>query len=203
MSGTPLTPPNVQFEVNDRGGQYLQKLRDLAQAVDDAINEYNLAISAGTDSQQTYDDLIQFVGQKIAEMEGIRDQTAAISESGLPEQAGQENKALTSDGEHFSWQHTSGFSRFVSENTELVPGDKVLFNATQELDVSLPETIPAGSPFLIRNSATSTHDIILQVSEEITTLAGKTNWQNGDTLRIKPSEQIFLFKSNSQLEAIL
>lgn len=88
----PIPLPGVQFTVNDRGGEYYNKLQQLAAAIDSSITAYNAAVAAGTDAggyvQQI--ELIQadinnaFVAA-MAEILEIRNDTLAIADAAFSE----------------------------------------------------------------------------------------------------------------------
>jgi len=78
---TPMQVPGVKFNTGDKGGEYLAKLKQLSDAVDAAITQYNTQVQAANDAQN----------YKTA-IEQLQSNIQAISESGLPSQSGHANK---------------------------------------------------------------------------------------------------------------
>lgn len=73
-----LNPPRVQFGVTDRGGEYLNKLRALAAAVDTSMDGYNTMIAARNDAVSILADITVLAQQALADIEGVR--TGGISD---------------------------------------------------------------------------------------------------------------------------
>lgn len=67
-----LNPPRVQFGVTDRGGEYLNKLRALAAAVDTSMDGYNTMIAARNDAVSILADITVLAQQALADIEGVR-----------------------------------------------------------------------------------------------------------------------------------
>lgn len=52
---SPLVKPEVSFSAQDRGGDYLPKLQELAAAVDTAFDAFNLQLAAAETAEQIRD----------------------------------------------------------------------------------------------------------------------------------------------------
>lgn len=118
----PIPLPSVQFSVADRGGEYLVKLQALAHAIDSAISAFNLSVAAGTEATQTLEQIIatqqsfdnasaqllqdidEAGTQLLQAAMAIRDETQAISASGLPPTDGQLAKVLTVTESGLAWR---------------------------------------------------------------------------------------------------
>lgn len=207
----PIPLPGVQFSVNDRGGEYYQKLQQLAAAVDASIAAYNASVAAGIDAsghlQQIQALQVQINNAMVAaieEVSQIRDNTRAIAEGELPIQTGQQNKALMTNGSNIGWHHVTGFNRSAEANLTLHAGDRVLITANEEVQVAMPETIAAKDPFMFRNSNESTADVVLLARFTILTPPGHPDITAGDTVRLSPGERwAMVAKSNNKLELVV
>lgn len=282
-----VIPPRVEFEVSDRGGEYLHKLRALAAAVDASMDGYNAMITARNDAVSILGEITALVQQALTDIEAVRssgmdelatarvaalhqlatqldnastqidqardafatqqagavaqieagklealtqfaasldaavaqlggmissadatfgqvlEDVLSIYEDSLPVQAGHANKALITNGTSSGWQHTAGFNRYADSSLMLESGDRVLITATRAgIQASLPAAPAIGTPFLLRNSSTSTHEAVLLISSETRAAPGIPAWMAGDTVRILPGEQIFLVMNTTCLEVI-
>lgn len=109
----PIPLPSVRFLVADRGGEYFAKLQTLATAIDSAISAFNLSVAVGADATQTLEQIIakkqsfDAAGEQLLQaVTTIRDETQAISASGLPPTEGQLAKVLTVTESGLAWLST-------------------------------------------------------------------------------------------------
>ena len=93
-----------------RDKKYQEKLIAQQNKLNEAITQYNAAVDAGENAEQVlstiaeeYTAHINAINGLIGSAQAIKDGTQAISESGLPAQAGNENKSLVTDGTQTSW----------------------------------------------------------------------------------------------------
>ena len=140
-------------------------------------------------------------------METLTANIQAISESGLPGQSGQGNKALVSNGTATAWHHTMGFNRIESDDFTLRAGDKVKATITKDIVVTAPASVSLMEPFYIENSKSSTHNAMFTlpagISYSVLPIKGSTSAVAGDTIPIPPGEHLALqCTQTNKLEAI-
>jgi len=182
---TPMQVPGVKFNTGDKGGEYLAKLKQLSDAVDAAITQYNTQVQAANDAQN----------YKTA-IEQLQSNIQAISESGLPSQSGHANKALVSNGTATAWLHLSGYNRHEIGAFEVNAGDRVFVQITEETICIAPESVWLFDPLLIHNSKASSHNLIFTIPADATYVIAspesKPNAVAGDTIIIPPGRRLSL-----------
>lgn len=99
-----LPIPGVAFTTLDRGGDYLPKLQQLAAAIDTTVAAFNNQVDAAETAEiikGQVEELLLLAVQAVAEAQ-------AISESGLPTQAGKAGAVFVTNGANGSWKKTDG-----------------------------------------------------------------------------------------------
>lgn len=191
----PVEQLPTNFSANDRGGEYLDKLKALFSKQNELISLFNSQTQAGEDAATIKAQIEQLQTDIINEVTQIRDETAAISESGLPSQLNNAHKALTTDGSTFGWAHTNGFNRVASAHFSLIAGDRVLVTASgSDVPATLPENGSPLDPFLIVNDDTSTANVIVTVpfTAPYTIDGDKVTVNAGDGITVPPGQRVFL-----------
>ncbi len=101
---TALVKPAVVFDVTDRGGDYFAKLQALAGAVDTAFDAFNQQIVAAETAEQ----IRVATAQLHAQTQQLVADAVAITQSGLPAQAGRAGAVFVTNGAAANWKKTDG-----------------------------------------------------------------------------------------------
>ena len=188
---------DITFVTTDQGHQYLDRLNVLGVVCKTAIEAYNAQIQAGNDAAEALQAAIAANTVQQANNDKAITEQQAISETGLPLQTGQANKVFTTNGKSGAWRHASGFTRRVTTDFDIQPGEKVeVYTATtDEIICTPPLTLAQYAPFYLANNQGSKGDVIWVVPEGVTydTLNkyGKS-LAVGDKIRIKPGQRLAL-----------
>lgn len=103
-----LPIPGVTFTTLDRGGDYLAKLQQLAQALDTSITAFNNQIDATQTATQIKAQVQELAQEMVALAQQAVSDAQAISESGLPSQTGKAGAVFITNGATSAWRKTDG-----------------------------------------------------------------------------------------------
>ncbi|WDE07297.1 hypothetical protein SG34_010610 [Thalassomonas viridans] len=159
-----------------------QKIQRTQLKLNECIAQFNAQVQAGEDASNI-----------LAQIQTELSNAQQLTQSGLPTQTDQKNKAFVSDGVTANWQYAQGYSAFETTGRLLVAGDNVFFSLSTEQTCSYPANIVQRQPIKVGNNLKSLADLILSLPSNATyTIEGKENMTPGDTLRVKPGESFMI-----------
>lgn len=100
----PLTAPGVVFSADNKGGDYLQKLQQLSVGVDTLFEAFAAQLAAA----QTAEQIRVATAQLHAQTQQLVADAVAITQSGLPAQAGRAGAVFVTNGATANWKKTDG-----------------------------------------------------------------------------------------------
>ena len=99
-----LTPPGVVFSAQNKGGDYLARLQQLAAGVDSVFAAFNQQLIAAQTAEQIR---VATAALHAQTLQLVAD-AVAITQSGLPAQAGRAGAVFVTNGNTATWKKTDG-----------------------------------------------------------------------------------------------